>query len=162
MRLKYKIRFAALAVIVIIGIAFYAVANNSESLNTTNVDFEDVNESDWFYGDVEYAVQNGLMNGTGDKTFAPDKAIERQQLCTMLVKFAKVINVDLKASTAEIAFKDASSVQKYAKDAVKVCQMAEIVSGYKVEGGNEFRPTNTATREEAAQILYGFHSKFVK
>ena len=42
MRLKYKIRFAALAVIVIIGIAFYAVANNSESLNTTNVDFEDV------------------------------------------------------------------------------------------------------------------------
>ncbi|MEE1048943.1 MAG: S-layer homology domain-containing protein [Clostridia bacterium] len=84
MRLKYKIRFAALAVIVIIGIAFYAVANNSESLNTTNVDFEDVNESDWFYGDVEYAVQNGLMNGTGDKIFAPEESTTRGMIVTIL------------------------------------------------------------------------------
>ena len=143
-------------------LARIAGVDTKGAANKVETKFTDVKSGKYYTAAIKWASDNGIVGGITDTTFAPDNAIERQQLCTMLVKFAKVINVDLKASTAEIAFKDASSVQKYAKDAVKVCQMAEIVSGYKVEGGNEFRPTNTATREEAAQILYGFHSKFVK
>ena len=80
----------------------------------------------------------------------------------MIVNFAEYMNVELAASKAEIAFKDGAAVLKYAKNAVKVCQMAEIVNGYQVSGGYEFRPANTATRAEAAQILYKFHKDFVK
>ncbi len=130
--------------------------------NKVETKFADVKSGKYYTAAIKWASDNGIVGGLSENTFAPDKAIERQQLCTMLVKFASVMKVDVKASAAEIAFKDAASVQKYAKDAVKVCQMAEIVSGYKVEGGNEFRPTNTATREEAAQILYRFHSTFMK
>ena len=79
----------------------------------------------------------------------------------MIVNFAKYMKIDLKASQTEIKFADAGSIRKYAKTAVATCQKAGVVSGYAVEGGTEFRPLNTATRAEAAQILYKFHKDFV-
>ena len=71
------------------------------------------------------------------------------------------MNINLTASQAEITFADTTSIRKYAKTAVATCQKAGIVSGYAVNGGMEFKPLNTATRAEAAQILYKFHKDFV-
>jgi len=68
------------------------------------------------------------------------------------------MNIEVTASKDEIKFKDASSISKYAKNAVKTCQMAGIVSGY---NDGTFGPKKTATRAEAAQILYVFHSTFI-
>ncbi len=124
--------------------------------------FNDVKTGKYYTAAIKWASENGVVDGVTDTTFAPDSAIERQQLCVMIVNFAKYMKVDLKATKAEIAFKDSAAIMKYAKDAVKVCQMAEIVNGYQVSGGYEFRPANTATREEAAQIIYKFHKDFVK
>ena len=41
--------------------------------------FDDVNESDWFYGYVETAYNNGLMRGYGDGTFGPGNAVTRAE-----------------------------------------------------------------------------------
>ena len=71
------------------------------------------------------------------------------------------MNIDLKSSQTEIKFADAGNIRKYAKTAVTTCQKAGIVSGYASGGGMEFRPLNTATRAEAAQILYKFHKDFI-
>ena len=54
-----------------------------------------------------------------------------------------------------------AAIGNYAKTAVATCQMADIVNGYANGDGFDFKPTNTATRAEAAQILYKFHKDFV-
>ena len=79
----------------------------------------------------------------------------------MISNFAKFMKIDLVATEAEIAFTDGGAIAKWAKIAVATCQKADIVNGYTVDAGAEFRPANTATRAEAAQILYKFHKDFV-
>ncbi|MBQ5894602.1 MAG: S-layer homology domain-containing protein, partial [Rikenellaceae bacterium] len=63
-------------------------------------------------------------------TFAPNAPIQRQQLCVMIVNFAKHQKIELTASEKAISFKDAAAIGNYAKDAVATCQMADIVNGY--------------------------------
>ncbi len=43
------------------------------------LNFTDVNESDWFYDDVKFCVENGLMQGDGDDTFEPQKPVTRAE-----------------------------------------------------------------------------------
>ena len=78
----------------------------------------------------------------------------------MIVNFAKHQNIEIKATEEEIGFADADKISKYAKTAVKTCQTADIVNGYNADGKVEFRAKNTATRAEAAQMLYKFHKDF--
>jgi hypothetical protein len=48
--------------------------------------FTDVKAADWFYGDVEYAVVNGLFNGTSATTFSPNAPMTRAMLITVLAR----------------------------------------------------------------------------
>ena len=102
-----------------------------------------------------------VVAGIDDKNFAPDKAIERQQLCVMRANYAKLDGVVILPSEAAVTFNDSLTISNYAREAVSLCQRADIVNGYVVEDGVEFRAKNTATRAEAAQILYKFHKNFV-
>jgi hypothetical protein len=52
--------------------------------------FADVREGDWFYGDVEYVVANGLMDGTGAAAFEPNAPMTRAMLITVLARLAGV------------------------------------------------------------------------
>ena len=49
--------------------------------------FVDVDQDDWFYAAVEYVVEKGIMNGTGDgTTFSPDMYLTRAMMWTMLAR----------------------------------------------------------------------------
>ncbi len=142
-------------------LARIAGVNTSGNANKVQTKFSDVKSGKYYTNAIKWASENGVVNGLTETEFGPNAAIERQQLCVMIVNFAEYMGIELKASQAEIKFTDASSIRKYAKTAVATCQKAGIVSGYAVDGGVEFRPLNTATRAEAAQILYKFHKDFV-
>ena len=142
-------------------LARIAGVDTGKNANKVNTKFTDVSAGKYYTAAIKWASDNGVVNGLSATEFAPNAAIERQQLCTMIVNFAGFMKIDLKASANEMSFNDASAIRKYAKNAVKTCQMAGMVSGYENGGGMEFRPTATATRAEAAQILYKFHSGFV-
>ncbi len=137
------------------------VDTTSKGVNKVETKFTDVKSGKYYTAAIKWANENSIVNGTSKTTFGPDNAISRQDLCVMLVNYANFMKVDLKASVKELSFKDAKTIRKYAKDAVKVCQMAGIVTGY--ANGNEFdfKPQNTASRAEAAQILYVFHQTFI-
>ncbi len=141
-------------------LARIAGVDTSGAANKVQTKFADVKSGKYYTAAIKWASENGVVTGLSDTEFGPDAAIERQQLCRMIVNFAKYMKIELKALQAEIKFTDESSIRKYAKTAVATCQKAGIVSGYAVDGGMEFRPLNTATRAEAAQILYKFHSEF--
>ena len=53
---------------------------------TPNVDFLDVSRTDWFYYDVRYVCENGLMNGTSRNRFSPYGTATRGMLVTILYR----------------------------------------------------------------------------
>jgi len=139
-------------------LARIAGVDTGKTANKTTTKFTDVKSGKYYTAAIKWANENGVVSGTGEKTFSPEASISRQDLCVMVTNFAKYMNIEVTASKDEIKFKDASSISKYAKNAVKTCQMAGIVSGY---NDGTFGPKKTATRAEAAQILYVFHSTFI-
>lgn len=54
--------------------------------------FEDVPENEWYYKAVQHVYNAGLMNGTAEKTFEPERAITRAEVAQVLVNFAKKID----------------------------------------------------------------------
>ncbi len=57
---------------------------------TDNSGFTDVEEKDWFADDVRYVSEKGLMNGTGRAEFAPNEAVTRGMVVTILARMEGV------------------------------------------------------------------------
>lgn len=143
-------------------LARIAGVDTSKSANKVDTRFSDVANGKYYTNAIKWASEKGIVKGTTDTEFAPDNPIERQQLCTMVVNFALFVNVPIYDTQNPISFEDEAGILKYAREPVSVCQRAGIVSGYNTDSGIVFKPRDTATRAEAAQILYKFHNTFVK
>ena len=108
--------------------------------------FTDVKEGDWFYEEVLYAYENGLMNGVGDNRFAPNSATTRGMLVTILYRLEGE-----PAVTGEAGFDDVGDT--WYTDAVIWAAANDIVNGI---GDNQFGPENTLTREQLVTMLYRY------
>ena len=108
--------------------------------------FADVSENEWFYGAVEYAAKNGLMNGVSDNEFAPNGALIRAMFVTVLYR------MENEPETANAAFTDVVSGSWYEK-AVAWAYAGGLVTGV---SETEFAPEDTITREQMATILYRY------
>lgn len=117
--------------------------------------FKDVKAGDYFAGAVAWAVDAGIVSGTGDGRFAPRAALTRADLAVMLVRFAAAEGIALPAQQAAATFSDAAAIPAYAASAVAAVQQAGIVSGRPAAGGTApaFAPKASATREELAKML---------
>lgn len=58
--------------------------------DSTKLPFSDVRESDWFYEDVAYVYEKGMMNGTGRAAFGPDASTTRGMIVTILARMEGV------------------------------------------------------------------------
>jgi hypothetical protein len=109
--------------------------------------FTDVKESDWFYGDVEYVLAQGLLSGTSAETFSPNQPMTRAMLVTALFRLATPAKG---ANTT--GFSDVPLYQWYS-DAVAWATQNGIVTGY---DATHFGPSDPVTREQAAAILFRY------
>ena len=114
---------------------------------TPNVDFLDVSRVDWFYFDVRYVCENGLMNGTSRNRFSPYGTATRGMLVTILYRMENEPRC-----FGSAAFSDVKPGAYYEKAVVWASQN-NIVSGY-TDG--TFRPDAPVTREQLASILYRY------
>ena len=57
--------------------------------------FSDVKAGVWYAPNVEWAAQNGIVNGTGGGKFSPGKSVTREQMAVILYNYAKFTNCDL-------------------------------------------------------------------
>ncbi|WP_058301350.1 S-layer homology domain-containing protein [Gorillibacterium timonense] len=115
--------------------------------------FTDVKDNDWFKPYVAAAVEAGLVTGKSATTFDPNAKITRAEMATMaaraLVKVYDYKNVaDVKGSLA--SFKDASKIHSTLQAGVALAAEEGIVVG----SNNQFKPEDSATRAEAAVIIY--------
>ena len=114
--------------------------------------FPDVASGTWYKDAVDWAQATGVVTGMGNG-FEPNRDITREQLVTMLYRYAQLIGTDDGTSTSIAAFADSGSVSGYAQDAMKWAVAQGFVSGV---GNNRLDPTGKATRAQVAAILTRF------
>ena len=120
---------------------------DDESTETTELNFTDVKESDWFFKGVAYVVDKGIMSGVSENQFDPSGKLTRAMLVQMLY------NMESRpACDAENAFMDVPVGQWYT-DAVIWANDAKIVSGM---GEGLFAPNMEITREQMVAMLYNY------
>lgn len=116
--------------------------------------FTDVNADDWFMPYVAAALENGIVNGVSDDMFGTGQNITRQDLAVMAYNAALKNGVEFNTEGVQ-KFSDDDKISDYAKTAVYALKSQDIVNG--IDGKN-FAPRDTATRAEAAKILYALIS----
>ena len=111
--------------------------------------FTDVPAGQWYTDAVNWAVERGIISGYGNGTFGPNDPVTREQLATILYRYAG----SPAASGSLSAYADAASVSGYAKAAMDWCVANGILSGYT---NNTLRPAGYATRAEMAKMFTVF------
>ena len=117
--------------------------------------FADVASGAWYYDAMLWASCTGIMQGYGDGTYRPNRAITRQEMATILLRMADVeLGADLvDAALAEIA--DGGSVASWARAGVAFCYLGGIMNGM---GGAHFDPTGMLTRAQLAQVFFNLYN----
>ncbi len=111
--------------------------------------FDDVNVGDWFTQAVAWAVNNGITMGTTESTFSPYENITREQMATMIYRYATLMGLDWTIS-AETEFADRADFAEYANYQINWAADKGIVKGYP---DGTFGPKANATRAEAVSML---------
>lgn len=109
--------------------------------------FGDVKSADWFYNDVKYVYEKGMMAGTAADVFAPNATTTRAMIVTILYRLE-----GSPAVTGTSAFTDVPAGQWYT-DAVNWAAANQIVNG---TSATTFAPNDSITREQMAAILYRY------
>lgn len=113
----------------------------------SSLPFGDVKTADWFYNDVKYVYDKGMMAGTAADVFAPNATTTRAMIVTILYRLE-----GSPAVTGTNAFVDVPAGQWYT-DAVNWAAANQIVKG---TSATTFAPNDSITREQMAAILYRY------
>jgi len=109
----------------------------------------------WYTDAVYWAKANGIVDGYSDGRLAPDDSITREQLVTMLWRYAKYKGQDVSATADLSTYQDGAQVSAYAAPAMQWACGTGVVQG----SNGKLMPSATATRAEVAQILQNFVSE---
>ena len=115
--------------------------------------FTDVKADAYYAPYVNWAAQNGIVEGVTATTFAPDNNINREQMAVIMKNYAAKLGYTVPKPLEAVTFADNASISSWAKEAVKSMQQAGILAG---KANNRFDPAGTATRAEVATVLRRF------
>lgn len=130
----------------------YQLKADWKAQNPTTVDmlFDDVAPTAWYCPFVQAAYDMNLMEGMGNTTFMPNKALKRAELVQIMYNEAGRPPV-----TGKTSFKDVKSNQWYYQ-AVLWAEQNKVTSGIEV---GKFGPNDVVTREQMVTILYNYENK---
>ena len=114
----------------------------------TNI-FSDVPDNQWYAKAVSWAAANGVVNGVGDSRFDPEGKISREQIATILFRYAKRKGIDVSKRGDLKEFPDGAKVESWAKDAVQWAVKEKLIVG----SDGKLLPQGNATRAQVATIL---------
>ena len=115
--------------------------------------FTDVEAGTWYTNAVGWAAQNGIVNGVGDDTFAPGNDLTREQLVTILYRYAESKGYDVSASADLAGYPDGEEIQAYAREAMAWAVAENIIQGME---DDTLKPAGNASRAQIATILMRF------
>ena len=115
--------------------------------------FTDVAADAWYADAVAWAADAGIVTGVSDITFAPDQMMTREQIATILYRYAAYKNYDVTASNDLSSYTDAGQIGSYAVEAMQWANGAGLITG---STATTLNPLGSATRAEVATILMRF------
>ena len=115
--------------------------------------FTDVADGLWYTDAVLWAAQKGIVNGISATEFAPAGDLTREQLATILYRYAESAGYDVSASADLSGFPDADQIQSYAAQALSWAVAEGLLQGFE---DDSLQPGGTATRAQIAAILMRF------
>lgn len=116
--------------------------------------FTDVEIGRYYTTAIAWACRNGIADGMGETKFGPNDAITREELVTLMYRYAQYFGHSCIGTSIE-GFVDAGSVSAYAYNAMCWAYKAGVVTG---TTGSRLNPQGTASRAEAAQMIMSFSS----
>ena len=111
----------------------------------------------WYYDMVTWAQQNGIMDGSGNGRFGAGESITREELVSILYRYAKVKGYDVTGTEKPDSFTDRSDVSGWAQEAMTWAVSRGIIND---RGNNLLDPKGAATRAEVAVMLHRFIEKY--
>jgi hypothetical protein len=111
--------------------------------------FADVDQSGWYAEALGWATKTGIVTGTSDTTFEPNRDVTRQEFVLMLQRYAKANNDDVTADASVLkTYADATSVDTWATDGV-AWAVSNKIAGV---GTTVLNPTGSVKRAEVAAM----------
>ncbi|MDR1638942.1 MAG: S-layer homology domain-containing protein [Clostridiales bacterium] len=130
----------------------FNLAKPARGANTTN--FTDVPLGQWYSDPIAWAASAGIVSGTGNNKFEPNRSVTREEMMAILYRFARWQGKGPVGNWAiRLDYPDVNEVSDWAGEAVMWTTMKGIVSGTPVNGVNVINPKGTSTRAEAATII---------
>jgi len=126
------------------------VSRNTRNKTPEISPFLDVSTSDPFYEDIKTANSRGIIRGTGNSYFAPDRHITSAEAITMIVRALGLEGLAPYPSVVT-PFVDNDDIPEYARNPVTVAYRIGLVSG---DSRGYFRPNKYMTYEETADLIY--------
>lgn len=106
--------------------------------------------ADWAMEAAGWAAEQKIISGNEDGTFRPDNPVTRQELATMLYRYAGAMGMNTVAAADISGFADSGKVADWAKDAMKWMAGTGLMQG---NDDNTINPEGTASRAEVAVIM---------
>ncbi|MBQ3901629.1 MAG: S-layer homology domain-containing protein, partial [Clostridia bacterium] len=122
--------------------------------------FTDVKSGKYYSKAVIWAKDNEIVNGVSEGKFDPGGKITREQLATMLYRYADFKGYDVTASGDLSKFPDSGKAHSYAKNALVWATDKGLITGVKSGNADLLDPRGNATREQFAAILKRFDDAF--
>ena len=126
---------------------------------STDNDFADVKNGDWFEDAVMWTAQNGILPTTSENEYKPMDSLSREALSNAIYQCAKYLNMDLTASADLSVFSDMNMISAENTEAIKWVVSNGILKG---NADGTFNPKGNVTRAEMATILQNWFNKFTK
>ena len=137
-----------------------AVLYNLEDQPTqADSSFTDVADGSWYADAVNWAAANNIVSGYGDGIFGPNDNITREQMASILYRYAEYKGYDVSAVGDLSQFNDADSVSEWANDVMSWAVGAGLINGM---GDGSVAPQGTATRAQVATVLMNFCENIAK
>ena len=121
---------------------FWRAAGSPEPKGNTNP-FADVKDTAYYYKAVQWAVENGITNGTSATTFSPDATCTHAQALTLLWRYAGSPTIDGTSSLSE------KHTGEWYKDAIVWADLAGILNDT-----NTLVPSNACPRADMVTYLW--------
>ena len=118
--------------------------------------YTDVPEGTWYTDGVIWATENGIVNGVGNGKFDPNGTVTREQIATILYRYAAYRGVDVRDRASLDLFTDAGAVSDYARAPMQWAVQTKLISGRLDHKQLYLAPQSGGTRAEVATILMRF------
>ena len=133
----------------------------SPTVTYSNI-YSDVPKTAWYANSVIWATNNNIVSGVGNGKFNPNGSITREQLVSILFRYATYKGYYTGKRADLSGYPDKSAVSNYAQTAMSWAVGESLISGVRKDGVDYLAPKDTATRAQVASVMMRFMQRYVK